>query len=184
MFAAHLKEAGDLLARMRVVGPEFVRAVDAISAAVANRCGPILIAGNGGSAADAMHFAAELVGRFEIDRHGYAAIALSDPAILTAVANDYGFEQVFARQVRAHGEPGGVFIGFSTSGESNNILKAIDAAREKEMTTIAFTSERGVLRAIADIALVVPSINTAHIQEMHVVLYHAICRAVDGIKLR
>ena len=145
------------------------------------RGGKILIAGNGGSAADAQHIAAEFVGRFVKNRRSYPAIALSaDTSALTAIANDYGFERVFARQIEGLGYKNDVFIGISTSGNSVNIVKAVEVAREKGLKIIVFSGkEGGVLRGAADIELVVPSDITARIQEMHILLGHIICEYID-----
>jgi D-sedoheptulose 7-phosphate isomerase len=166
--------------RAPAVGP-ILEAVDALLAAF-GRHGKALIFGNGGSAADALHFAAELVGRFERDRRGLPALALpADPSVLTAVANDSGFERVFARQVEALGAAGDVAIGISTSGGSANVLAALDAARNGGMVTIAFTGRDGgaVGRAV-DIHVNVPHGSTARVQEVHRTLIHAVCELVEA----
>jgi phosphoheptose isomerase len=166
--------------RAPAVGP-ILEAVDALLAAF-GRHGKALIFGNGGSAADALHFAAELVGRFERDRRGLPALALpADPSVLTAVANDSGFERVFARQVEALGAAGDVAIGISTSGASANVLAALDAARNGGMVTIAFTGRDGgaVGRAV-DIHVNVPHASTARVQEVHRTLIHAVCELVEA----
>jgi D-sedoheptulose 7-phosphate isomerase len=155
-------------------------AVDALLAAF-GRQGKALIFGNGGSAADALHFAAELVGRFERDRRGLAALALpADTSVLTSVANDYGFERVFARQVEAFGVAGDVAIGISTSGASANVLAALEAARNRGLVTIAFTGRDGgaVGRAV-DIHVNVPHASAARVQEVHRTLIHAVCELVE-----
>jgi D-sedoheptulose 7-phosphate isomerase len=141
-----------------------------------------LIAGNGGSAAEAQHMAAELVGRFRRERDPYAALALTtDTAILTAIANDYGYEEVFARQVRGLAQPGDVFIGFSTSGESVNILRAAQACHERGVTVIAVTSDRpSTLARLADIALRMPALDTATTQELHMAMTHILCDIVES----
>lgn len=129
----------------------------------------ILACGNGGSACDAMHFAGECVGRFVQDRRALPAIALSaDPGILTAIGNDYGFDEVFARQVSAHGRAGGVLVAISTSGASPNVLRALERAGELGMSRIFLTSERCTAHDIAEQMIVVPSATTAHIQETHI----------------
>lgn len=141
-----------------------------------------LIAGNGGSAAEAQHLAAELVGRFQRERDAYAALALTtDTAILTAIANDYGYEEVFARQVRGLAQPGDVFIGLSTSGESANVLRAVEACRERGVTVIAVTSDRpNTLARRADIALRMPTLDTAATQELHLAMIHILCDIVEA----
>ncbi|MDR1848437.1 MAG: phosphoheptose isomerase [Zoogloeaceae bacterium] len=150
--------------------------------------GRILACGNGGSAADAQHFAAELVGRFEEERQELAAIALTtDSSILTAVGNDYGFEEVFARQVRALGRSGDVLLAISTSGNSANVSKAIAAAQANEMTIVALTGHDGgkigkMLRD-EDIHLCVPAKRTARIQEVHLLLIHCLCDGIDSLLL-
>lgn len=140
-----------------------------------------LLAGNGGSAAEAQHFAAELVGRFHRERSAFAAMALTtDTAILTAIANDYGYEDVFARQVCGLGSAGDVFIGFSTSGESPNIVRAAQACRDRSITVIAVTGDRpSALDRLADIALRMPALETAAIQELHMATIHILCDIVE-----
>jgi D-sedoheptulose 7-phosphate isomerase len=144
--------------------------------------GKLLLCGNGGSAADAQHWAGELVGRFMYDRPGLASIALTaDGGILSAVGNDYGFEQVFARQVQALGRPGDVLFALSTSGRSPNVLAALRAAREGGLVTVGFTGQGGGLMAeLCDLLLAVPSTRTPRIQEAHEALGHAICAAVEA----
>lgn len=141
----------------------------------------ILIAGNGGSAADAQHLAAELVGRFNFDRPGLPALALTmDTSILTAVGNDYGFEQVFARQVAANGQAGDLFIGLSTSGNSGNIIQALRACKERGITTAGFTGKTGGKMAyLCDVCLCVPSTETPRIQEAHIMIGHIICSVIE-----
>jgi len=141
----------------------------------------ILIAGNGGSAADAQHFAGELVSRFYFDRPALSAIALTtDTSILTAIGNDYGYEDIFSRQVQAHGRPGDVFIAISTSGNSPNILKAIEAAKAIGITVIGLTGRTGgKMRELCDICLCAPSESTPRIQECHLVLEHALCACIE-----
>jgi D-sedoheptulose 7-phosphate isomerase len=142
----------------------------------------LLICGNGGSAADAMHIAGELVGRFQKDRRALKAIALSaDPAVLTAWSNDFGYDGVFARQVEAYGEAGGVLLAISTSGRSKNVIAAVEAARAKSMTTIALTGQAGgLLGPMVDILLDVPSTSTPLIQQAHLCLYHYLCAEVES----
>ena len=143
--------------------------------------GKILFMGNGGSAADAQHLAAEFVGRFKKNRAPLAALALStDTSILTAVGNDFGFEEVFTRQVEALGKAGDVVVGISTSGNSKNIIAAIKKAKQLGMKTIGFTGKQeGELNKITDIALSIPSSDTPRIQEMHILAGHIICEIVE-----
>jgi len=143
----------------------------------------VLLAGNGGSAADAQHIAAELSGRFVKERKALPGIALTtDTSALTAIANDYGYEFVFARQVEALAAAGDLFIGISTSGRSPGILKAITAAREIGCTTLGLSGRRGgEMNRLCDINLVVPSDITARIQEMHILIGHILCKAVDDL---
>lgn len=137
----------------------------------------VLLVGNGGSAAEAQHFAAELVGRFKRERLPYAAISLAtDAAILTAIANDYGYQDVFARQVRALGQPGDLLIAFSTSGESENVLRAAEAGHQCLLKVVAVTGERpSRLEELADVTVRVPCIDTAAVQELHMVVTHILC---------
>ncbi len=141
----------------------------------------IFFFGNGGSAADSQHLAAELVGRFTLERRPLPALALTtDTSILTSIGNDYGFDQIFIRQIRALGRSGDVAIGLSTSGNSANVLAAIDAARARGLFTVALTGESGgKLAGCANVCLRVPSTNTARIQESHITLGHLICQGVD-----
>ena len=150
--------------------------------------GRILACGNGGSAADAQHFAAELVGRFEMERQGLAAIALTtDSSILTAVSNDYGFKAIFERQVRALGQPGDVLLAISTSGNSPNVIEAIQAAQDNDLRVVALTGKGGgqigeMLRD-SDIHICVPSDRTARIQEVHLLTLHCLCDGIDCLLL-
>ena len=150
--------------------------------------GKILACGNGGSAADAQHFAAELVGRFEIERQGLAAIALTtDSSILSAVANDYGYQAVFERQVRALGQSGDVLLAISTSGNSASVVDAIRAAHDNELHVVALTGKgggeiAGLLRD-SDVHICVPSERTARIQEVHLLTVHCLCDAIDCLLL-
>ena len=141
----------------------------------------ILIAGNGGSAADAQHFAGELVSRFYFDRPALAAIALTtDTSILTAIGNDYGYEDVFSRQVQALGQAGDVFIAISTSGNSPNVLKAIAQAKSQHLTVIGLTGRiGGKMKGLCDTCLCAPSDSTPNIQECHLVIEHALCAAIE-----
>lgn len=141
----------------------------------------IFLFGNGGSAADSQHIAAELVSRFRRERKGLPAIALTtDTSILTAIGNDYSFDQVFARQIEALGEPGDVAIGISTSGNSPNVIKAIKTAKQMEMVTIGLTGESGgQLPDCVDFCFCAPTASTPHIQEVHITVAHAICDIVE-----
>jgi D-sedoheptulose 7-phosphate isomerase len=141
----------------------------------------VLVCGNGGSAADAQHFAAELVGRFTRERRAWPALALTtDSSALTAIGNDYGFDRVFARQVEAHGRPGDVLIGISTSGGSPNVLAAVETARARGLVTIGLTGrDGGALGRAVDVHLNVPSPSTARTQEVHITLLHVLCDLVE-----
>lgn len=164
-------------------------ALQARVVAAANTCirslqqgGKILLAGNGGSAADAQHIAGELVSRFAFDRPALPAVALTtDTSILTAIGNDYGYEKLFARQVQAHGKAGDVLICYSTSGKSPNIMKALEQAREMSIVTIGVTGNReGLMQTLCDHLLAVPSADTPKIQEGHLVLGHIICGLIEN----
>jgi D-sedoheptulose 7-phosphate isomerase len=143
--------------------------------------GRLLVFGNGGSAAEAQHMAAEMVGRFARERRALAAIALTtDASVLTSVANDYSFDHVFVRQLEALGRPGDVAFGISTSGSSANVVKAMDAAKAGGLHTIALTGrDGGALGAVADTHINVPDSSTARVQEVHLTLIHAICELVE-----
>lgn len=156
-------------------------AIDLLSAAARDNR-PILVCGNGGSAADSMHIAAELVGRFLKERRALNCRSLaSDPAILTAWSNDYEFRTVFARQVEAYGQAGGVVLGLSTSGNSPNVVAAFEAGRAKGMSTIAMTGKGGGRMAgVSDLLIEVPSESTPEIQQVHICLYHYICEQVEA----
>ncbi|AMC35846.1 MULTISPECIES: phosphoheptose isomerase [Betaproteobacteria] len=150
--------------------------------------GKILTCGNGGSAADAQHFAAEMVGRFERERPGLAAVALStDTSAITAIANDYDYDLVFSKQVHALGRPGDLLIAISTSGNSANVISAIHAAHDRQMNVIAFTGrdggQIGEILSGDDVHLCVPVQRTARIQEVHITMIHALCDAVDYMLL-
>ena len=146
--------------------------------------GKILACGNGGSAGDCQHFAAELVGRFERERPGLAAIALTtDTSAITAIGNDYSYDEIFSKQVHALGQPGDVLLAISTSGNSRNVIKAIEAAHDRDMTVIALTGKgggkmAGLLRD-NDIHLCVPHDKTARIQEVHILAIHCLCDGID-----
>jgi len=158
-----------------------LRAIDAIADAFRSRR-RLLVFGNGGSAADAQHFAAEFVGRFQRERRALAAVALTtDTCILTAIGNDDTYDRVFARQVEALGEPGDVAFGITTSGGSANVIEAFRVAKARQLTTIALTGrDGGDAGRMADIHLNVPDPSTARAQEVHRTLLHAICEVVEG----
>lgn len=143
--------------------------------------GQLLVAGNGGSAADAQHIAAELTGRFQRERRPLRAMALhGNTSALTAIGNDYGYEHVFARELSAHARPGDVLLAISTSGNSPNILRAIEAARQCKVAVIGLTGESGgKMRKECDLCLCVPSKSTARIQEMHITIGHTICELLE-----
>ena len=157
-----------------------VRAVDAIAEALGNGQA-LLVFGNGGSAADAQHFVTEFVGRFQRERRAVPALALTaDTSLLTAIANDYGFERVFARQIEAFGAPGDIAFGITTSGESANVVEGLKAAAERGMTTIALTGrDGGAAGQVAEIHVNVPHAVTARVQEAHILLLHVICELVE-----
>ena len=169
------------------LAPPIARAVDALVHCLLAD-GKVLACGNGGSAADAQHFAAELVNRFEHDRPGLAAIALTtDSSILTSVANDDRYANVFARQTLALGHEGDVLLAISTSGNSESVLRAVDAAHERRMRTIALTGRDGGRLAEQmgedDILICVPADNTARIQEVHLLAIHCLCDGIDNLLL-
>ena len=144
--------------------------------------GKVMFAGNGGSAADAMHFAEELVVRFHKDRRALAALSLLDPTTVTCAGNDLGYDHVFSRQVDALGKPGDVLCGLSTSGNSTNILRAMDVARGRGMVTVAFIGkDGGKMKGACDVELHVPSPTTARVQEAHKLAYHALCVWIDEV---
>lgn len=178
-----LTAAIDVLRRtMDSLDPARVEAaIAAVTAALgANKA--LLVCGNGGSASDAMHITGELVGRFLKERRGLKAICLSsNPAVLTAWSNDYSYDTVFSRQTEAYGEPGGVILGISTSGNSRNVIAAFEVAKSLGMTTIALTGEGGGKMAeSSDILLDVPSRSTPLIQQVHICLYHYLCEQVEA----
>lgn len=162
---------------------DFLAAVGGIADRIAKTLrdgNKLLIAGNGGSAADAQHVAAEFLSRFGFDRNPLPAIALTtDTSVLTAIGNDYGFEQVFERQVRGLGRKGDALIAISTSGRSPNVIAALTAAREIGVTTIGFSGSGPGMHALCDLMLAVPSTDTALIQQIHITAFHAICGVVE-----
>lgn len=142
----------------------------------------ILLCGNGGSAADAQHIAAELTGRYKTERRGLSAIAITtDTSALTAIGNDYGYDRIFDRQIESLANEGDLIIGISTSGNSNNVINALKLGRELGCKTLCLTGKNGgVMNGICDVNLIVPSYNTPRIQEMHILFGHAICQIIDN----
>jgi D-sedoheptulose 7-phosphate isomerase len=181
----HFIDSADLKYQSaQVLAKPIEAAVQALLACVTSG-GKVLACGNGGSASDAQHFAAEFVGRFERERPELAAVALTtDSSVLTAIANDYDFKVVFSRQVRALGQPGDVLLAISTSGNSVNVIAAIEAAHAREMVVVGLSGHGGgrmaqVLRD-TDVHICVPSDRTARIQEVHILALHCLCDAVDS----
>lgn len=185
---AHFTDSAQLkLAAVDALAPEIARAAEVLTNCLLAD-GKILACGNGGSASDAQHFAAELVGRFERERPELPAISLAtDTSILTAVANDYSFEQIFAKQVRALGTAGDVLLAISTSGNSSNVIAAIEAAYVREMRIVALTGKGGgrigAMLGPNDVHLCVPHEKTARIQEVHLLMIHCLCDAIDNTLL-
>lgn len=169
-------ESRELAGVLAQLSPSFYAAVARAARTLTEtfrRGGKALICGNGGSAAEAQHFSDEMLGRYKANRPSYPVIALTaDSAALTCIGNDFGFPEVFARQVEALGKSGDAFIGLSTSGNSENVLKAATVAKARGMTVIALTAPQGKLRALADISIEPPSVTTARIQEIHLHVIH------------
>jgi D-sedoheptulose 7-phosphate isomerase len=180
--ARSLKEGSDLRLKMaEAMAAEIATAATAIAEAFkAGR--KLLLFGNGGSAAGAQHVAAMFMNRFLIERPPLPAIALTtDTSVLTSIANDYAFDEIFSKQVKALGKKGDVALGITTSGSSGNVLKALRAAKKLGMTTIALTGEGGKAGALSDIALQIPSRSTPRIQEAHIAVGHILCDLTDKI---
>lgn len=183
-FDALLKRAADetitLAERLRDLAPQMQQVCDLL-AACWDAGGKLLVCGNGGSCADAMHLAEELVVRFQKNRRALPAIALADPTVLTCCGNDFGYDAVFERQVEAYGQPGDVLLVMTTSGNSTNILRALEAARARGLKTVGFLGrDGGAARGQTDVEVVVPA-DTAHrVQEGHKLLYHTLCEWVDA----
>lgn len=171
-----IQEHLDVIGGIRLLAPEIADVAGCVSDCLAAG-GKILWMGNGGSAADSQHLAAELVGRYTRERRGLASIALTtDTSILTAVGNDYGYDKIFSRQIDALCQPGDVVMGLSTSGTSPNVIEALELAKERRATTVGFTGgDGGTVLAIVDHCFVVPSTVTARIQEAHILIGHLIC---------
>ena len=178
----HLRRSADAKLRTAERCAGDIRRAAELVAAVFSAGGKLLICGNGGSAADAQHMAAELVVRLTADyeRPGLPAIALTtDSSILTAYSNDYDFDGVFARQVQALGRAGDVLLGISTSGNSKNVIRAVEAARSAGLSVIILSGNRGVLPDMADVAVSEPEVVTAHIQEVHLAVEHVLCALIE-----
>ena len=181
----HFRMAAEIQLRAREVLAERIAEAAGRLADTLGAGGKILVCGNGGSAADAHHLAAEFTGRFERERSPLAAIALTtDTSALTAIGNDYGFDQVFSKQVRALARPGDALIGISTSGDSANVLAAVEAAHRAGAWVLTLSGREGgaMARALAtgDLELRVPATRTAHIQEVHILILHCLCDLVDA----
>jgi D-sedoheptulose 7-phosphate isomerase len=174
-----LKEAAAAHERMTANVAPVVAVAEAIITSL-GQGGSVLVFGNGGSAADAQHFAAELLGRFEQERRAWPAIALTtDTSAMTAIGNDYGFDRVFSRQLEALGRKGDVAIGISTSGNSPNVLRALETANERGLITVALTGRGGEAGTLAAHHIAVPETRTARVQEVHATLLHVICELVE-----
>lgn len=174
-----LKDVAAAHERMAANVEPVVAVADAISKSL-KQGGSVLVFGNGGSAADAQHFAAELLGRFEKERKAWPAIALTtDTSALTAIGNDYGFDRVFARQLEALGKKGDVAIGISTSGNSANVLRALETGNDRGLITVAMTGKGGKAGSIATHHIAVNEERTARVQEIHATLLHVICELVE-----
>jgi D-sedoheptulose 7-phosphate isomerase len=184
----HFTESANLkLDAVKALADPLRRAAERMVQCLMNE-GKIMACGNGGSAADAQHFTAELLNRFEMDRPGLAAFALTtDASTVTSIANDFDFEQVFSKQVRALGQPADVLLAISTSGNSRNVLQAVQAAHDRQMAVIALTGRHGGLMGELlgpeDIHVCVPHANTARIQEVHILCIHCMCDAIDCMLL-
>jgi D-sedoheptulose 7-phosphate isomerase len=181
-FVRHIRATTDLIGTLSsgAIEKSVARATEMLVAALKDRK-PVLVFGNGGSSSDAHHIAGELVGRFFKERRAFNVIALSsNTSVLTAWSNDYDYESVFARQVEAHGQVGGVAWGISTSGNSANVVRALEAARATSMNTFGLTGEGGGKMApFCDVLIDVPSRITPRVQELHAILYHYICEQVE-----
>jgi len=179
-FAHHLTQHRELFARLDAMAPDVERAATVIADAL-RAGGKAMFCGNGGSAADSQHLASELTGRFVNDRRPLAGLALStDSSALTCISNDYAFDQVFERQVRGLGRRGDVLIAISTSGKSANVLRAVHASRELGISVVGLLGrDGGPLKALCDVALVVPSDTTARIQEAHIFIGHTLCALIE-----
>jgi len=180
LLSSAVRELDELLPRLLALSPALEQLGQAMLSAWRSS-GKVLICGNGGSAADAMHLAEELSVRFLKTRRALAALALCDPTVITCAANDFGYEQVFARQVEALGNAGDVQLAFSTSGNSPSILRALERARAQRLVTVALLGrDGGSARGMADIELIVPAQTPHRIQEGHKILYHTLCEWIEA----
>jgi D-sedoheptulose 7-phosphate isomerase len=172
-------ELSQLIPELAALEPQMSKLAEAMMQAWTRR-GKVMTCGNGGSASDAMHLAEELIARFQKNRRALAAIALCDPTAITCAANDFGYDAIFSRQVEGLGNAGDVLIVFTTSGNSANIVRALDAAKKQGILTAGFLGrDGGKAKALCDIPIVVPAQTSARIQEGHKVLYHVLCEWVD-----
>jgi len=182
--SAQIDEAQQVMSAMLADDDLILTVQEAANACITSlqRGGKILLAGNGGSAADAQHIAGEFVSRFAFDRPGLSAIALTtDTSILTAIGNDYGYEKLFSRQVQSHGNKGDIFIGYSTSGMSPNIMRAFEESRARGLICIGLTGNRGGdIQSLCDYLIEIPSSDTPKIQEGHLVVGHILCGLVEN----
>ena len=179
---AEIQEKEEVLQKIRTTGYlDLVNEAGMRLAQIIKQGNKVLLAGNGGSAADAQHFAGEIVGRFLMERNAIPALSLCvDPSGMTCIGNDYGYEEVFARQVQGLGKEGDAFIGISTSGNSENIIRAITEARKKNMFVVGFLGkDGGKIKDLCDVALVVPSNSTPRIQEIHTFTVHLLCEMIE-----
>ena len=179
---AEILEKEEVLQKIRTTGYlDLVNEAGMRLAQIIKQGNKVLLAGNGGSAADAQHFAGEIVGRFLMERNAIPALSLCvDPSVMTCIGNDYGYEEVFARQVQGLGKEGDAFIGISTSGNSENIIRAITEARKKNMFVVGFLGkDGGKIKDLCDVALVVPSNSTPRIQEIHTFTVHLLCEMIE-----
>jgi D-sedoheptulose 7-phosphate isomerase len=182
IFQSNLKCHADVVQKMESVAGSVAAAGEMIQTALKNG-GRIFFCGNGGSAADAQHLAAELSGRYLKERRALDGVALHcNTSALTAIANDFSYDEIFARQVEAHGRSGDVLVALSTSGNSKNIIRAIEEAKKTGITTIGMTgADGGKIKALADVIIAIPSNFTPRIQEMHIFVGHILCEMAEGI---
>lgn len=183
LIQSRIQESIDVKSRLKN-DDRLIDLVDSLAMEISNcikNGGKLVICGNGGSASDALHFAGEIVGRFQKERSAWPVVVLNaDVATMTAIANDYGYEEVFSRQVQGYVEPNDVFIGISTSGNSKNVLKAVEVAKEKDAVTVALLGkDGGQIGTRVDYPIIVPCEVTARVQESHILLIHIICEIVE-----
>lgn len=185
LFTRHLRQHQALFSRLDTLAPAVERAAERITRSL-GQGGKLLLCGNGGSAADCQHIAAELTGRLVTDRPPLAALALTtDTSALTCIANDYAFDEVFARQVAGLGRAGDVLLAISTSGHSRNVIRAVQVARAQGLSTVGLLGrDGGALAGLCDLTLIVPHAVTARIQEAHILIGHVLCAAIEqGLQL-